>query len=70
MRPGFCVNGRGLNDIKYDVPVCHSCRKMIIQQANRLGPVRILKPYTVQSEFRAVVLSLLTFENKKCSPFP
>ena len=27
---------RGLNDIKYDVPVCHSCCKMIIKQANLL----------------------------------
>ena len=35
--PGeFPQISRGLSDIKYDVPVCHSCRKMIIQQANLL----------------------------------
>ena len=50
---------RGLNDIKYDVPVRHSCRKMIIQQANLLGPVHILKPYTFQSEFGTVVRCLV-----------
>ena len=44
----------GLNDIKYDVPVCHSCCKIIIQQANWFGPDRILKPYTVQSELHKI----------------
>ena len=34
---------RTFNDIKYDVPVCHSWHKMIIQQANLLGSVYILK---------------------------
>ena len=53
--PGeFPQISRGLSDIKYDVPVCHSCHKMIIRQANLLGPVHILKPYTFQSEFRTL----------------
>ena len=26
----YILTRRGLNEIKYDVPVCHSCRKMII----------------------------------------
>ena len=45
--------------MKYEIPVGHSCRKMIIQQAHRLGPVRILKPTTVQSEFCKVVYCLV-----------
>ena len=42
---------RVLNDFKYEVPVCHSCRIVIIQHANLLGPVQVCKPYT----FRTVV---------------
>ena len=36
---------RGLKVIEYNVPVFHFYRKMIIQEANLLGPVHILKPY-------------------------
>ena len=37
------------------ISVCHSCPKMIIQQANLAGSVHILEPYTFQSEFCKVV---------------
>ena len=52
---------RGLDDI-YDVPVCHSCHMMIIQQANLLGLTHILKSYSEQgfkAEFCTVVHCLV-----------
>ena len=52
---------RGLDDI-YDVPVCHSCHMMIIQQANLLGLTHILKSYSEQgfkAEFFTVVHCLV-----------
>ena len=36
---------------------------LVIQQANLLAPVHILKPYTFQSEFCAVVHYLVMFLN-------
>ena len=41
------------------ISVCHSCPKMVIQQANLFGSVHILKPYTFNLSFAQLYVVLL-----------
>ena len=52
---------KGLNDIKYDILLYHSCRKMIIQHANLLGLVHIhnLIPLNLLAPTGALIVTVV-----------